>query len=83
MNVDRWKRLRLRLQLYGAVAACWMFACPMPAASAGKADSTRVNGTRLAIVLGTIAGAGTAIQLYQENAWWKNYRTRFHILEDL
>ncbi len=83
MNIHRWKRLHLRLRFYGVVAACWIFTCPMPATGAANADSTRVNGTRLAIVLGTVAGAATAIQIYQENAWWRNYRSSFHFLEEL
>ena len=83
MNIHRWKRLHLRLRFYGVVAACWIFACPMPATGAANADSTRVNGTRLAIVLGTVAGAATAIQIYQENAWWRNYRSSFHFQEEL
>jgi hypothetical protein len=67
MNVHRWKRLRLLLRLYGVIADCGTFACPMPASGAAKVDSTQVTGTRLTIVLGTVAGGATAIQIYQEN----------------
>jgi len=83
MNVHRWKRLRLLLRLYGVIADYGTFACPMPAPGAARADSTRVNGTRLAIVLGTVAGGATAIQSYQENAWRRSYHSRFHFQEDL
>lgn len=83
MNIHQWKRLRLRLGWYGVITACWMFACPMPVSGAAKGDSTRVNGTRLAIVLGTTAGAATAIQIYQDNAWWRIYHSGFHFQEDL
>lgn len=46
-------------------------------------DSTRINGTRLAIVTGTAAVGITAVHLYQQNAWWKEHRTSFHFREDL
>lgn len=53
--------------------------------SSGRAqtDSTQVNTTRLVIVGGTVAAGITAIHLYQQNAWWKDHRTRFHVREDL
>ena len=47
------------------------------------ADSTGVNGTRLAIVGGTVAAGVTAVHLYQSNAWWKTKRAPFHVKEDL
>jgi hypothetical protein len=46
-------------------------------------DSLPVDGTRLAIVGGTVAAGVTAIHLYQQNAWWKNNRTSFHVREEL
>ena len=46
-------------------------------------DSTRLDGTRLAIVGGVTAAGVTAIHLYQQNAWWKDHRTSFHMREDL
>lgn len=47
------------------------------------ADSGGVHPVRLAIVAGTAAAGITAIHLYQQNAWWKEHRTRFHVREDL
>jgi hypothetical protein len=38
---------------------------------------------RLAIVGGVTAAGVTAIHLYQQNAWWKGHRGRFHFEEDL
>jgi len=46
-------------------------------------DSTRVNGTRLAIVGGTVAAGMVAIHIYQHNAWWRGARGPFHVEEDL
>ena len=53
------------------------------AATPASSDSSRVNGTRLAIVGGTVAVGVTAIHLYQMNAWWKGKRGPFHVQEDL
>lgn len=47
------------------------------------ADSSRINGVRLAIVGGTVAAAVTAVHIYQSNAWWKTSRAKFHVKEDL
>lgn len=46
-------------------------------------DTTGVNGTRLAIVGGVFAGSTAAIHIYQQNAWWKGERSKFHVQEDL
>ncbi len=46
-------------------------------------SSTSVNLTRLVIVGGTTAVAVTAIHIYQQNSWWRDYRTSFHFREDL
>jgi hypothetical protein len=47
------------------------------------ADTSGVNGVRLAIVGGTVAAAVTAVHVYQSNAWWKSGRAPFHVQEDL
>ena len=50
----------------------------------GQSDtSASLNPARLAIVGGTVAVGVTAIHLYQQDAWWKEYRTSFHFREDL
>ncbi len=46
-------------------------------------DSGGVSVTRLAIVGGSVAGAMTAIHVYQSNGWWKDNRRSFHFREDL
>ncbi len=46
-------------------------------------DSTGLDHTRLAIVGATTAAGVTAIHFYQQNAWWKDHRTSFHVREDL
>jgi hypothetical protein len=48
-----------------------------------SSHTTGINGVRLAIVGGTVAAGFTALHLYQENAWWKNSRGKFHVEEDL
>jgi hypothetical protein len=51
-------------------------------ASAGE-DTTRINPTKLAIVVGGLAGTIAAIHIYQSQGWWKDNRTSFHFQEDL
>jgi hypothetical protein len=46
-------------------------------------DTTRINPTRLAIVVGGLAGTIAAIHIYQSQGWWKDNRTSFHFQEDL
>ena len=48
-----------------------------------ETDSSGINTTRLAIFGGTVSAGITAVHLYQQNAWWKTARTRFHFEEDL
>jgi hypothetical protein len=47
------------------------------------ADSNSINYTRFAIVSGGLLGLGTAVHIYERNAWWKNWRRPFHFQEDL
>ena len=42
-----------------------------------------VDCTRLAIVGGVTAVGVTAIHVYQQHAWWRGYRGKFHFEEDL
>ncbi len=46
-------------------------------------DTTHINATKLAIVLGGLAATITAIHLYQSQGWWHDNRTSFHFQEDL
>ena len=46
-------------------------------------DSIGINAARLTIVGGTVAASVTALHLYQQHAWWKDHRSRFHVQEDL
>lgn len=47
-------------------------------------DSTSsVDPVKLAVVGGALGGTIVAIHLYQQNAWWKDHRTSFHVREDL
>jgi hypothetical protein len=56
---------------------------PTLAQGPGSTDSSHVDGVKLAVVGGVVAGGVTAIQLYQQNAWWKGGRSKFHVQEDL
>jgi hypothetical protein len=56
---------------------------PARAQVSGSPDSSHVDGARLALVGGVVAGSVAAIHLYQQNAWWKGERSRFHVQEDL
>lgn len=42
-----------------------------------------VDPVRLAVVAGVTGGTLVAIHIYQQNAWWKDHRTNFHVREDL
>jgi hypothetical protein len=46
-------------------------------------EHSTVDGTRLAIVGGTVVLGMAAIHVYQENGWWKDNKASFHFLEDL
>ncbi len=41
-----------------------------------------VKWDRVAISFGSLAAAVGLFHVYQSNAWWKNDRTRFHVIED-
>ncbi len=71
-------RNTLHSALFGLVGA---ILCTMPARA--QSDSTGLHPLRMAIVGGTVAAGVTAVHLYQQNAWWKDHRTRFHVREDL
>lgn len=49
-----------------------------------QSDSvSSVDPVKAAVVGGVLGGTIVAIQLYQQNAWWKDHRTSFHVREDL
>ncbi len=50
---------------------------------ADSAVPAGVNGCRLAIVGAVTAAGVTGIHIYQQNAWWKGSRGKFHFEEDL
>ncbi len=43
---------------------------------------TAISGSRVAASVAGIAGAITALHIYQYHAWWANQRTTFHVIED-
>src|ERR1700733_11658053 len=63
-----------------------------PSASLAQFDSTHVhpdssyapnlNWGRVAGTVGGLTATITAIHIYQNNAWWANSRTGFHVIED-
>jgi hypothetical protein len=53
------------------------------AAETPVADTTHINGTHVAIVLGGLAATIAAIHIYQTQGWWKDNRAPFHFQEDL
>jgi hypothetical protein len=74
----------LGLRWINVCLLCFTFQTALHQTARAQTDtSTSLNFTRLAIVGGTVAVGVTAIHLYQQNAWWKEYRTSFHFREDL
>jgi len=47
------------------------------------ADTTGIDGARLAIVIGGLASAIAAVHIYQSQGWWNDNRSSFHFREDL
>jgi hypothetical protein len=54
----------------------------IPAGAQTDSAST-VSPVKFAIVTGITGGILVAVHLYQQNAWWKDHRTKFHVREDL
>jgi hypothetical protein len=47
-----------------------------------KVDDEGVSWLRTGVVVGGIASVFTILHIYQSNAWWKDNRTAFHVIED-
>jgi hypothetical protein len=45
-------------------------------------DTTHINWTHTAIMAGALGITITGIHLYQMNAWWKDQRGPFHVVQD-
>ncbi|MFI5264097.1 MAG: DUF2279 domain-containing protein [Candidatus Kapaibacterium sp.] len=54
---------------------------PAPITPSINRDSN-ISLTRVGVSAGLLAGAITALHIYQNNAWWANDRGKFHVIED-
>ncbi len=56
---------------------------PPPISSDSTTTQEGVNTARLVLVSGLTAAAMVGIHVYQQNGWWKDNRSSFHVQEDL
>ena len=55
-------------------------ALPPPISASLSNDS--ISNLRLVAAIAGLAGAVTALHIYQYNSWWSNQRVAFHVIED-
>ena len=53
-----------------------------PAITKDSSNVSNISASRVIISTAGLAAAITALHIYQYNAWWKNERIGFHVIED-
>ena len=72
---------RIAILLF-AIAVCSSAWAQTDSTRRNPADTTGVSWSRVGITAGTLSAAILALHIYQNNAWWANSRSKFHVIED-